>query len=116
LDLDTDRLADVKRFLAKREQGFQAAIPSALEPLATYGCQAFDWHGETVVLICFRASEVSIAHLFVIDAEAIRNPPDSRMTLSREGDWSVAGWRDGEKVLIVCSPAGLSDLKRFLGV
>lgn len=116
LELDTDRLAAVKRFLTKRGQGFEASIPSALEPLDTYGCQAFDWHGETVVLICFRASEVSIAHLFVVDAEAIRNPPDSRMTLSREGDWSVAGWRDGEKVLIVCSPAGLSDLKRFLGV
>jgi hypothetical protein len=116
LELDTERLAAVKRFLDNRGQGFKASIPSALEQLETYGCQAFDWHGETVVLICFRASDVSIAHLFIVDAKAIRNPPEARMALSREGDWSVAGWRDGEKVLIVCSPAGLSDLKRFLGV
>ncbi len=116
LELDTDRLTAVKKFLAGRGQGFDASIPSALEGVATYGCQALEWRGETVVLICFRASDVTIAHLFVVDAKAIRNPPDARMTLSRTAEWSVAGWRDGEKVLIVCSPAGLPDLKRFLGV
>jgi len=116
LDLNTRRLGEVKEYLASRGRGVGAQLPAALERLGTYGCQVLDWNGETVTLICFRAGEVQIAHLLVIDARAVRDPLVSEaITLASVGTWSTAGWRDGEKVLIVCSPAGGAELRRFLG-
>ncbi len=116
LELSSGHLAEVKEYLASRGRGVGARIPAVLERLRTYGCQVLDWNGETVTLICFQAADVEIAHLFIIDARALRDPlVKETMTLENVGTWSAAGWRDGGKVLIVCSPARGAELRRFLG-
>ncbi|MGE3310806.1 MAG: hypothetical protein AB7O66_12620 [Limisphaerales bacterium] len=116
LDVSTDRLAEVRKYLASRGTAVDAKIPRTLERLDTYGCQVLDWNGETVTLICFQASEIQIAHLVIIDARALRNPPTGpEPMVAGVGTWTAAGWRDGDKVLIVCSPAGGAELKRYLG-
>lgn len=114
LELHSDELAEVKRYLAERGKELEPPIPAALERLRTYGCQVFDWHGESVTLICFRARDVGIAHLFVIDASALRDPPSAESAVASVGSWSASSWREGDKVVMVCSPADGARLKQFL--
>lgn len=114
LDLQSDNLAEVKRFLAARNAQPDAAIPGALEKLRTYGCQIFDWNGSRVTLICFRARGIGIAHLFVVDAALFRDSPSTEKQFTAQDTWTAVSWRDGRNALVLCAPSDVAALRRFL--
>ena len=114
LQLTSDSFAEVKRHLSRNGSAAGQITPSELAKLATYGCQIFEWNGETITLICFQASDLGIVHFFVVDARALKDPPGQVRQFSPVESWASASWRDGNTAVLVVSPAAVEDLRQFL--
>ncbi len=114
LQLQSDSLAEVKRFLSVRGAEVGVALPETLEKLRTYGCQILDWHGSRVTLICFQVRGVGIAHLFIVDAATFQDSPTLEKVFTSLDTWSAARWRDGGQALVFCAPSDSAELRRLI--
>ncbi len=79
-------------------------VPANLSALPTLGCQTLAVHGHAVSLICFAVAGNGVAHLFIVEREALSDPPGS----------STASWSDGTRSYVLATRAGPDALKRLL--
>jgi hypothetical protein len=91
------------------------SLTPGLTVLPTVGCEKFAVHGHTVSLICFALSGGGIAHLFVVDQEALSDPPDNTAPeIKQVQGWSTAAWSDGRMSYLLATQAGPDALKQLL--
>jgi len=90
-------------------------LPAKMTALPTIGCQKFTMHGHTVSLICFTLTGGGIAHLFVVDKQALSDPPaDNAPEFNQVEGWSTAAWSDGRMSYVLATQAGPDALKQLL--
>jgi hypothetical protein len=90
------------------------SVPANMAALPTVGCQTLAVHGHSVSLICFAAGGNGIVHLFIVERQALSDPPGPSPEFKRSGDWSTASWSDGDRSYVLASRAGPDTLKRLL--
>jgi len=94
-------LAELKRYIRQNRGVADAAIPSRLAALPTYGCQILNWRGQRVTLICFTSAQLGFVHLFVLDADS-QSLPVGSTEMVKVSDWNTARWRaEGKSYLLV---------------
>jgi hypothetical protein len=89
-------------------------IPTKMENMPTIGCQTFMVHGHPVSLICFTLSSGEVAHLFMVEKQALADPPGSSPSFLQAGAWSLANWSDGVHTYMLATKAGEDRLKQLL--
>ena len=67
LDLQTNSLAQVDKYLSAHGAPQNRALPTRLETMPTAGCRAFTWNGAPVSLTCFQLHDGRLLHLVVLD-------------------------------------------------
>lgn len=115
MQLQSDQLPELRRFLRARGGQAEADVPAALAKLATYGCQVLDVQGAQVTLICFRSGELGYVHLFVFDAADVRDAPGETPELATAGDWTTASWRQGGRVYAFFARGTPAQVKQLVG-
>ena len=95
LDLQTNNLTDINRFLAKSGAPSGFDIPQPLRDLEPIGCTKLRFRGEDVAVICFKRGNGKIAHLFVINRRAIQGVGPSP-NFANQGNWATAAWVKGD--------------------
>ncbi|MFN0066317.1 MAG: hypothetical protein ACKVYV_01655 [Limisphaerales bacterium] len=115
MELHSERLPELRRFLRARGGQGNADVPAALAALATYGCQVLDVQGTQVTLICFRSGELGFVHLFVFDAADVRDLPGTAPELARAGDWTTASWRHDGRVYAFFARGDEAAVRRLVG-
>jgi hypothetical protein len=95
LNLETNNLTDINEFLAKSGTPSGFEIPQPLRDLEPIGCTKLRFRGEDVAVICFKRGNGKIAHLFVINREAIRGVGPSPNFVN-QGSWATAAWVKGD--------------------
>jgi hypothetical protein len=90
-------------------------LPAKMTPLPTVGCQKFVVHGHTVSLICFAMAGGGIVHLFIVDQQALDDPPGNNAPeFDQVQGWSTAAWSDGRMTYVLATQAGTDALKQLL--
>ena len=90
-------------------------IPASMNAMPSVGCQTFPVQGHSVSLICFSMADGGIVHLFVIDRDALADPPSSTGPEYKQmGRWATASWSDGQKSYMLATDAGVNMLKQLL--
>ena len=113
LDLETENLSDVQKWLADSQHLHDINLPDALKKFPTIGCRALSWHGRKLSLICFMA-DGEIVHLVLIPktafpGETIQEKPQFAEVHST----TTAAWRHGDFVyLAITHAAGGEDFLR----
>jgi hypothetical protein len=95
LDLETNNLTDINKFLANSGAPSGFDIPQPLRDLEPIGCTKLRFRGEDVAVICFKRGNGKVAHLFVINRKAIHGVGPSP-SFANQGDWTTAAWVKGD--------------------
>jgi hypothetical protein len=91
-------------------------LPAKMSDLSTVGCQKFMIHGHAVSLICFTMPSGGVAHLFMVDRDAISNSPGQAngLEFGETAGYSTATWSDDSKSYVLATLAGSDKLKQLL--
>jgi hypothetical protein len=95
LDLETNNLTDINKFLAKSGAPSGFDIPQPLRDLEPIGCTKLRFRDEDVAVICFKRGNGKVAHLFVINRKAIQGVGPSP-NFANQGNWATAAWVKGD--------------------
>jgi anti-sigma factor RsiW len=99
----------------KQQQAPTGDLPAKMATLPSVGCQRFVVQGHLVSLICFTLAEGKLVHLFVINQDALLDPPTRSAPEFREIDgWSTASWSDGRMSYMLVTQAGPNALMQLL--
>jgi hypothetical protein len=99
----------------KEQNAPMGTLPSKMAALPTVGCQKFVVRGHSVSLICFAMAGGSIAHLFIVDQQALTDPPAKNSPeFDQVQGWSTAAWSDGHMSYLLATEAGPDTLKQLL--
>ncbi|MEM9398822.1 MAG: hypothetical protein AAF984_01320 [Verrucomicrobiota bacterium] len=83
-------------WLANHNSPHNFVIPAGLSKLTGLGCQTYKFNGTQVSLVCFKLSENQTVHMFVVDQDALQDPPGSQPVFNNKGNSHVASWTSGK--------------------
>ena len=90
-------------------------LPGKMSALPSVGCQKIDVQGHNVSLLCFVMAEGKLVHLFVVDQDALSDPPARSAPEFRQmHGWSTASWSDGRMSYLLATRAGPDALRGCL--
>jgi len=89
-------------------------IPGKMVSLPSAGCQTFAVHGHTVSLICFALADGGYAHLFIVEKNALSDPPGNSPEFRKNGEWNLATWSDEGHSYMLATEDTADQLKQLL--
>jgi len=113
MDVVTNDLRQVRRFLASKSAPANYVLPKGLEKLELTGGGLLRWRSQPVSMTCFNRGDDQMLFLFVMDRAAVKDPPPTIPQLTRVNKMQVASWTRGDKTYLLAGPEG-SDLKTYL--
>ena len=99
----------------KQQNAPMGTMPDKMAALPTVGCQKFAVKGHDVSLICFTMADGKIVHLFMVERDALAEPPlpmapDMKMV----NGWATASWSDEHMSYMLATQDSLVALKQLL--
>ncbi len=114
-DAQSHAPAQLLAWLRENHAPAAETLPSHLENLKSLGCKTFSWNGTPVSVICFMRPEGGHVHLVTTDAtSAITGHWKTTPTLLRQGDWTTATWREGNKIYMVAIEGSPEQLQPYV--
>jgi len=90
-------------------------IPAKLSARTTYGCKTWQWNGQRISLMCFKAGEKGGVHLFTTDrASLTKAPPEGTPAFDRHGNWFVASWSKDRHSYMLAGEEGEPMLRELI--
>ena len=111
MDIHTNNLADVQKFLAQSGTPAQFNLPPNLARTPIKGGAALTWQGKPVSMVCFDRLNTTL-YMFVIDSSHAR--PRTNYDLAPFKNVSTATWTSGDKTFFLAAPVPLSDLEALV--
>ncbi len=114
LDVTTDRLPEVRKWLSQQHPSVRAKIPPAMERFPSIGCRTVDWQGRRLALVCFMV-EGQVVHVFMMPRAEF---PDAGLAptpaLARVGAQNTASWSSEDNLYLVVTSAERTLLQKLL--
>jgi hypothetical protein len=122
MDLYTDDLGQIRKYLAEHGGQKDYVLPAGLEKLAGTGCKIFDWRGKRVSMVCLNSGKNGTPKtpdlfLFIVDRSGVQEPsahcagPGPAMADVKT--LATAGWTNGDKTYLLAGSGDQEFLKRF---
>ncbi len=105
---------EVKAWLEQRKAPV-GQMPPKFAALPPVGCQEYVINGHTVSLVCITLPDGGVAHLFMVEKNALSNPPATTGPQydSMKG-WNYASWSDAKMSYVLATNGTMDDLKQLL--
>lgn len=98
----SNKPTELRAWLAERGAPSDFELPPGLRDAHGVGCQSYTIGGAKVSLICFMLNQDQFAHLFVVDADALKDAaPNASPVIRTEGGTPVATWSSGGKSYVL---------------
>jgi hypothetical protein len=114
LDLETNNLTDINKFLAKSGAPSGFDVPQPLRELEPIGCTKLRFRDEDVAVICFKRGNGKVAHLFVINRKAIQGVGSSP-NFANLGNWTTAAWVKGDCGYLLTVQGDQREVAKLIG-
>ena len=99
----------------KDQEAPMGDLPAKMSTLPSVGCQKFVVQGHNVSLICFILAGGRLVHLFVINQQALSDPPPNNAPEFKQvRGWSTASWSDGRMSYLLATQADSDALRQLL--
>jgi len=122
MDLETNDLAEIRKFLAKHQAPGDYVLPSGLQKTTGTGCAILEWQGKTVSMVCFNsgknpAANASDLFLFVINhADVPKAPQAGKPSFAQANSLPTASWTYGDKTYILATLGDEASLRKYLAL
>ena len=115
LDLMSRDVDELRNWLEQQGAPSDFVLPAGLAGRPALGCRIKEWNGQKVSLLCFELENREVAHLLVIDRDALTDTPLQAPEFVRSGPVATVAWsRDDKIYLLASSHASESDLLQLL--
>ncbi len=113
LDLETSDIGQFNKWLATIEPNATVSLPSGLNDLKFRGGRAMQWHGHTVVLLCFLQGGRHM-HLFVMNDRSFPDlSPQAVPDFEKCNGWKTVSWSQGTRSYVLTGMNYLTFIKKF---
>jgi hypothetical protein len=90
-------------------------MPEKIAALPGVGCQKLVVQGHNVSLVCFAMADGKILHLFVVEKDALAEPPlRAAPEIKEVNGWSTASWSDDKMSFMLATQDNLDALRQLL--
>jgi len=119
MDLETNNLAEIRKFLAQHQGHGDYVLPNGLQKTTTTGCAILPWQGKAVSMVCFNsgktpATNASDLFLFVINrADVPKAPAPGALSFAQTNSLATASWTYGDKTYILAGPGDKAALREY---
>lgn len=114
LDLETDKLSEVRAWLAQKPWLANPAIPNGLQKFPSIGCREVVWRDQRAALVCFMV-DGEVIHLFLLPASSFPNanirPQDAAQPA---GIFSTSVWRSGDTLCLAMTKGDAKFLQKHI--
>jgi len=113
LEMASHDLGAIKGWLG--QAAFPAEVPPRLAALDPLGCRILSFRGHNVELICFQRTPGRLAHLFLVDRDALpKMEPGEKPIFTSSGEWMTACWVEGDKVYMIAVQGDRATVEAYL--
>lgn len=114
MDIVTNDMAQVRKFLASRNSPADYKLPVGLSRLPVLGAGILSWKGRGVSMVCLDSTDAGTLFLFVLDQSLVETPPPASPEFVPVFELMTASWTEGGKVFILAGSGGMEALHRHL--
>lgn len=114
MDLVTNDMSQVRRFLAERGAPADYALSRGLERLQLTGAGLLRWRNNPVSMVCFNRGHDQMLFLFVMNRSALKDPPPGSPQLTKVNELMTASWTSGDKTYLLAGPAEDDFARKYL--
>ncbi len=114
MDLESHNLDRIQAWLHDSMAPANVDVPPGLAALNPMGCRVFSFRRHQVSLICFSRGARKLAHLFVVDEEAVPGGRrDGNTEYAKEGEWMTATWREHGRIYLLAAQGDRELLEHY---
>ncbi len=119
MDVETNDLKEIKRFLAAHGQT-NYVLPESLEKTTVTGCALLKWQGLPVTMICFKqaaagkSTDPDLFLFFMAEGNLGKLPEAGHPDMATIGRLNTASWVNHGKVYVLGSFSQLEELRKLL--
>lgn len=114
MDVVTNDMQVIQRFLAQREAPSDYILPPALAKLPPTGAGVLSWQGRRVSMVCLNGGKQGTLFLFVADSNSVARAPSGPPTLEQVSTLGTVSWQQNGKLYVLAGHADSSTLSRYL--
>jgi hypothetical protein len=104
MDIVTNDLAEVRRFMAQRGTPADYVVAKGLEKLSVTGGGCLDWRGHPVSMVCFDRGDKQMLFLFVIARTALNGAPSAATEPAKVNKLRTTSWSEDDKTYLLAGP------------
>lgn len=114
LDYESEKVSDVKEWIADRHGIETFRIPPALSAYPSLGCEVIHWQSRVSFLICFDVEGVVYHLLLLPGGMDLESPAGDRGAHALDPKWATARWNEGNDLYFCCALESQAPFQRVL--
>jgi len=114
MDIPTNDMASVRRYLATRGAPADYVVPPGLMPLQLTGGGFLRWRNQPVAMVCFNRGDNQMLFLFVMNSP-VKDSPPATPAFSKVSDLATVSWTGNGKTYILAGPEEPDFLRTYFG-
>lgn len=113
MDLLTHDMNRLRQFLGEQGAPADYTIPAPLHPLELTGGGRLQWRNHPVSMVCFDRGDQQMLFLFVMDRNAVPEPPPSNPRMAEVNKLQTVSWSSSDRVYLLAGPDDSAVFKQF---
>jgi len=114
MDIVTNDMAQIRKFLAGRSAPSDYVLPAGLTRLPVTGAGVLRWQGRVVSMVCLDSIDRGTLFLFVLEETGVTSLPPGTPEFAPVFEMMTASWTQGGKIYVLAGQGGMEALHRHL--
>ena len=114
MDVVTNNMGQVRQFLAKRGAPADYVVPKGMAQLSLTGGGLLRWRSNPVSMVCFDRGDQQMLYLFVMNRNAVKDPPPPDPQVARVNKLITASWSTKDRTYVLAGPDDPDFTRKFL--
>jgi hypothetical protein len=115
MEILTKDMTELRDWMQARQAPADFAIPKTLAHLQLTGGGVLHWQNHPVSMACFDRGDKQMLFLFVMDKNALEDPPSNTPQLDKVKRLATAAWSANGKTYLLAGPGDKDSLRKYLG-
>lgn len=114
MELLTGDMGQLRHWMEARQAPADFDVPKGLAGLKLTGGGVLHWHDHPVSMACFDRGDKQMLFLFVLDKNAVSDPP-SALESEKVKSLATVSWTEGANTYLLAGPGDAQALRRYVG-
>lgn len=114
MEVLTADMGQLRHWMQSKNAPADFDVPKGLSRLTLTGGGVLHWHNHPVSMACFDRGDKQMLFLFVMNKNAVSNPPHELQS-EKVKTLGTVSWTEGENTYLLAGPADAQSLRRYLG-